>query len=48
MTMLTKGTGADGHDAVRMYPNNNLKAPVREFSDTFSGYDLLRATYGNK
>lgn len=31
MTMLTKGTGADGHDAVRMYPNNSLREPVNVY-----------------
>jgi len=49
MTMqTTKGTGADGREAVRMYPHNTLKAPVRNFEDTFSGYDLLRETYSKK
>lgn len=26
----TKGTGADGREAVRMYPSNSLREPVRD------------------
>jgi len=44
----TKGTAADSREAVRMYPTNTLKAPVRNFNDTFSGYDLLRKNYSSK
>lgn len=46
---VSRETGsADGLKAVRMYPNNKLKAQVRDFSETFSGYDLLREAYGKK
>ncbi|WP_374943759.1 hypothetical protein [Sphingomonas sp.] len=41
----TKGTGADGHEAVRMYSNNSLKEPVRGFEETFSGYELLKKRF---
>lgn len=45
----TKETGnADGFKAVRMYPNNSLQPQVRDFSETFSGYDLVREAYGKK
>lgn len=43
-----KETGADGREAVRMYPNNGLKEQVRDFSETFSGYELLRQNFGKK
>jgi hypothetical protein len=46
--MATKETVAAGRESVRMYPNNTLKAQVREFNETFSGYDLLREHYTKK
>lgn len=30
---------------VRMYPNNRLKDQVRDLSDTFSGFQLLRDSF---
>lgn len=35
-------TVARGHEVVRMYPNNKLGPQVREFSDAFSGFQMLR------
>lgn len=29
----TRENGADGRDAVRMYPNNCLREPVREYEN---------------
>lgn len=29
----TKGTRADGREAIRMYPNNCLREPVREYKN---------------
>jgi hypothetical protein len=34
------GTG-DGREAVRMYPNNQLKAQVRAFDDTLSAFTVI-------
>ncbi|MDH2129857.1 hypothetical protein N5J77_01880 [Sphingobium yanoikuyae] len=36
------GTG-DGRQAVRMYPNNQLKAQVRDFNDTLSAFHVIAA-----
>ena len=36
------GTG-DGRTAVRMYPNNQLKAQVRDFSETLSAFTVIAA-----
>jgi hypothetical protein len=33
---------ADGCEAVRMYPNNQLGPQVRKLEDAFSGFDVLR------
>jgi hypothetical protein len=38
-----KKTVARGHEAVRMYPNNKLGPQAREFSDAFSGFQMLRS-----
>lgn len=34
---------ADGLKAVRMYPNNSLKEPVREFENTV--FELVKSTF---
>jgi hypothetical protein len=34
-----------GDDATRMYPSNQLKAPVREFKDTFSAVGVVQEMF---
>jgi len=41
------GTG-DGREAVRMYPNNRLGPQVRDLSETFSGFAMLRNKFAKK
>lgn len=43
MTMQTKGAGADGNAAVRMYPNNSLREPVRAYSNKLA--EVVRSTF---
>ncbi len=42
MQTPTKETVAHGREAVRMYPNNNLGPQVRELTEAFSGFEMLR------
>ena len=39
----TKGTGADGREAVRMYPNNSLREPVRAFEK--AAFEVVRKSF---
>ena len=38
-------TGARGRQAVCMYPNNGLGDQKKEFSDAFSGFEMLRQRF---
>jgi hypothetical protein len=39
----TKGTGADGREAVRMYPNNSLREPVSEYENRVA--QVVKSTF---
>ena len=43
MSTAGKETVAHGREAVRMYPNNSLREPVREFENTM--FDLVKKTF---
>ena len=43
MMQTTKGTGADGREAVRMYPSNSLREPVRERENTV--FELVKSSF---
>lgn len=43
MQTADKETVAHGREAVRMYPNNSLREPVREFEN--SVFELVRKTF---
>jgi hypothetical protein len=43
MNTADKETVAHGREAVRMYPNNSLREPVREFENTV--FELVRKTF---
>ena len=40
-----KAPGCSGDEVVHMYPNNELKKPIRKFEDTFSVALLLRKMF---
>jgi hypothetical protein len=42
LTTLEKGE-ADATKVVRMYPNNQLKAQVRDLKDTLSAFSVIAA-----
>lgn len=37
------GAGAEGREAVRMYPNNSLKEPVRAFEK--AAFNVVRKSF---
>ncbi|WP_284053306.1 hypothetical protein [Stakelama marina] len=41
--MQTKEAGADGREAVRMYPNNSLREPVNPYRNRFA--DVVKSTF---
>lgn len=43
MTTPEKGGECAKKKVVRMYPNNQLKQPVRGFADTLSAFDVIAA-----
>ncbi len=42
-TAKRESGAASGHEAVRMYPNNSLREPVREFENTV--FELVKNTF---
>ena len=42
-TASKETVAAHGRDAVRMYPNNSLGEPVREFQNTV--FELVKSTF---
>jgi len=47
MDTVSTGGSVSGAKAVRMCPKNELGPQLRDFSDTFSGFELLRQTFKN-
>ena len=45
MQMAKNETGAHGREAVCMYPNNVLGDQRKEFSEAFSGFEMLRQRF---
>lgn len=43
MSVQTKGAAADSREAVRMYPNNSLREPVRDYSNKLA--EVVRNTF---
>jgi len=39
----TQGAGADSREAVRMYPNNSLREPVRAFKKV--AFEVVRKSF---
>jgi len=43
--MVTETRGSDGLQAVRMYPDNKLKAQVRPFGENLSAFAVMKQAF---